>query len=409
MFITFLPEGRRCRIRRNETILETARRNGVAIDSSCHGTRCCGRCRVRVAADEREEKLPAGEPLLRPADNRERMALSPAERNDGWHLACLSIPRHSIFVTVPSPARPLLIPTADGERLPGFDCNHAGSEEIPPFVIRKFGASYWDAYQYAPLMSAAASLIADSNGDPVCKLPFCVTIEAGAFGAEIIFPEAGHLPLPGGYRFHSVQELVDLPDIDFSKGRIAEVLRAIRLLHAVGRPCVLKVEAPFTVLSMLMDSMVLFRGLRKERNLIETAMAKIRRNLVRYIGLAFEAGAEMISYADPSGVVEFVGPKIFREVSGRETVRLLKEVAGLRPGGIVHVCGKTSTSLEYMHLCTFETYELTGKHNFAEALLSVYDRHKVSITGHNCILVTAVPIQHQKVSFLHFPDDPDTG
>ena len=36
----------------------------------------------------------------------------------------------------------------------------------------------------------------------------------------------------------------------------------------------------------------------------------------------------MISYADPSGVVEFVGPKIFREVSGRETVRLLKEVAG---------------------------------------------------------------------------------
>ena len=67
MFITFLPEGHRCRIRRNETILETARRNGVAIDSSCHGTRCCGRCRVRVAADDRDEKLPAVYPLMRPS------------------------------------------------------------------------------------------------------------------------------------------------------------------------------------------------------------------------------------------------------------------------------------------------------------------------------------------------------
>ena len=46
-------------------------------------------------------------------------------------------------------------------------------------------------------------------------------------------------------------------------------------------------------------------------------------------------GADIISYADPSGVVEFVGPKTFKEFSGHQTVLLLREVQQLSGGGIV--------------------------------------------------------------------------
>lgn len=196
MYITFLPSGRRARVKKGETILQAAKRTGVPIESACSGTRCCGLCRVHVLP-EKPSKRWDDEPLVAPSDRRERSALSPEERRDGWHLACMTKPVASIRVEVPKPKKQRLIPTATGEKLPVFDCNHAGSEEIPAFVIRKFGASYWDAYQYAPLMSAASALIADSNGDEVCKLPFCVTIEAGAFGAEISYPENGVLPLPG--------------------------------------------------------------------------------------------------------------------------------------------------------------------------------------------------------------------
>jgi len=89
-------------------------------------------------------------------------------------------------------------------------------------------------------------------------------------------------------------------------------------------------------------------------------------------------------------------------MSGRETVELLKEARSLRPGGIIHICGKTSTSLEYMGMCTSKTYELSGRRSFAQALLDIHDPGRVQITGHNCILVTAAPIEHQCVSFLQF-------
>ncbi len=403
MVVTFMPSGRRCQVKAGDTILSIAHRYGIPIDSSCNGSRCCGRCKVKIEKEGlRDRHVRSQARFVSLLDSRERSALSRTELAEGWRLACMARPLDDVRVTVPKAGKKHLIPTVTGEKLPVFDCNHAGSEEIPPFIIRKFGASYWDAYQYAPLMSAASALIADSSGDPVCKLPFCVTVEAGAFGADIQFPENGHLPLPGSYRFQRLEDLAELPDIDFSTGRIAEVLESVRLLHATGRRIVLKVEAPFSVLSMMMDSMLIFRGVRRQRDLIMAALAKIRRNLVEYIGRAFRAGADIISYADPSGVVEFVGPKIFQTVSGRETVELLKEARSLRPGGIIHICGKTSTSLEYMGMCTSKTYELSGRRNFAQALLDIHDPGRVQITGHNCILVTAAPIEHQRVSFLQF-------
>jgi len=401
-FITFAPSGKRCRIMEGDTVLMAAKRCGVKVDAACFGSRCCGRCKVRIRKAGLPDRHARDEQtFLSPLDGRERTALSRREILEGWRLACMAQPLTDVLVEVPALPKVHLIPTASGKKMPVFECNHAGSEEIPPFVIRKFGASYWDAYQLAPLMSAASALIADSCGDPVCKLPFCVTIEAGAFGAEIRFPEQGHLPLPGKYLFAAAEELVNLPDIDFSAGRIHEVLESVRLLHAVGRRIVLKVEAPFTVLSMLMDSAVLFRALRRQRHLVEAALTKIRRNLVRYIALAFANGVDIISYADPSGVIEFVGPKTFCEVSGRETVCLLHEVENLRPGGIVHICGKTSTSLEYMGLCHFDTFVLPGRRKFADALLTIHDRNKVQFTGHNCILVTAAPVLQPEICFLH--------
>ena len=68
----------------------------------------------------------------------------------------------------------------------------------------------------------------------------------------------------------------------------------------------------------------------------------------------------------------------------------------------MHICGKTSTSLEYMGLCHFDSCVLPGRHNFADALLTIHDRNKVQFTGHNCILVTAAPVLQPKICFLHF-------
>ena len=398
--LVFQPLGRRCRVLPGDTIFMVAKRYGLAPEAVCNGLRSCGRCRVQVKKAGRPERG-REKSSLSPITSRERAVFTPAELVQGWRLACVAKPLDDLVVQLPEIAAPRLIPTVSGQKLPVFECNHAGSEEVPSEIIRKFHVDYWDAYQCGPVMSAVFAMIADTCSDPVCKLPFCITIEAGAFGAEIRFPQSGRLPIPSSnYRFQSLEELVGLEDIDFTRGRIREVLEAVKLLHSVGRRVVLKVEAPFTVLSMLLEMTLIYKGMRQKPLLIEETLQRIRCNLVQYMDLAFAAGADIISYADPSGVVEFVGPNVFREWSGRQTVLLLQEVCQLRHGGIVHICGKTSTSLEYMGMASSQNYRIPGRLNFAQALFRMYDPHKIILTGHNCILMTAEAAENQTVSVI---------
>lgn len=399
-FVTFKPSGRRGRLLPGDTIFSVMKRCGLMPASLCDGKRICGRCRVRVEKEGLPDRKGQGVAYISARTARERTVLSGRELADGWRIACAARPYADITAWLPEMPKPRLIPTVSGEKLPAFECNHAGSEEVPPEVIRKFGVRYWDAYQLGPVMSAVAARIADTCSDSVCKLPFCVTIEAGAFGAEIRFPDSGRLPTPGRYLFDTAAELAQLQDIDFSQGRIHEVLESVRLLHEVGRRVVLKVEAPFTVLSMLMEPVNVYKNLHRNQSDMEQALARIRKNLVEYIRRAFAMGADIISYADPSGVVEFVGPKTFKEFSGHQTVLLLQEVQKLSGGGIVHLCGKTSTSLEYMGMAHSRHCVLPGIMNFAQALFHVYKRDKIVVTGHNCILVTAEPVKNQEIYFI---------
>ena len=73
-----------------ETLLETARKAGVAIDAPCSGNGSCGKCRVRILSGE------AGGEVSR--------HISPADHEPGWRLACAVKPLGDLGVFVPSSA-----------------------------------------------------------------------------------------------------------------------------------------------------------------------------------------------------------------------------------------------------------------------------------------------------------------
>lgn len=94
--VTFQPQGRAVFVLPGTTILEAAGRAGLTIDTPCGGAGTCGKCRVR---------LTAGAPEPTDADRR---ALSQAEIDDGWRLACqtaiesetaVSVPENSLFAS----------------------------------------------------------------------------------------------------------------------------------------------------------------------------------------------------------------------------------------------------------------------------------------------------------------------
>lgn len=89
--IEFEPLGKRAEGRQGETLLEGARRSGVALVAVCGGMGVCGSCKVRVLQGE-----------ISPPTQSELEHLSPSELAKGWRLACQVRPLGPLKVFVPA-------------------------------------------------------------------------------------------------------------------------------------------------------------------------------------------------------------------------------------------------------------------------------------------------------------------
>lgn len=88
--IEFEPIGRRGERPEGETLLQAAQALGVDLVSICGGAGTCGRCKVQVMAG-----------AVSPVSERERKALSDAELQQGFRLACRATPLSDCRVHVP--------------------------------------------------------------------------------------------------------------------------------------------------------------------------------------------------------------------------------------------------------------------------------------------------------------------
>lgn len=82
LVVTFEPMGVQTDARENETILDVARRAGVAIGNSCGAVGVCGRCRIRL--------LDGAEALCPPTSIELRVSRQ-REFEDGERLACQAV------------------------------------------------------------------------------------------------------------------------------------------------------------------------------------------------------------------------------------------------------------------------------------------------------------------------------
>lgn len=266
-----------------------------------------------------------------------------------------------------------------------FKCKGESPEEIPVSIIHSAGVSFYAAHTESNAMAAIAAGKQALERDCVCKVPFCLTVEAEAFGANVIIADDKTGPRFDGYRFTSLEQLTDITAIDLQKGRISEVLHCIEILRERGNIVTLNVEGPFTILGMLMDSFLLFKGINKGRQTMEQTLRVIEDNVVKYILAALEKGAQIISYADPTGALEIVGPKIYRELSGRISYNILKRVEGNLNGAIMHLCGKTSTALEKNGFCRTKPVEVPPGLTYGQSIAHLLLGQDIKFLGHNCM------------------------
>ena len=85
--VLFVPQGKLCRAKSSQTLLDTAKSAGINLPRSCDGKGSCGQCKVRITSGKVRVKHWG--------------SLSSSEINEGYCLACQTFPASGVVVEVP--------------------------------------------------------------------------------------------------------------------------------------------------------------------------------------------------------------------------------------------------------------------------------------------------------------------
>ncbi|MDD3269543.1 MAG: uroporphyrinogen decarboxylase family protein [Syntrophomonadaceae bacterium] len=286
-----------------------------------------------------------------------------------------------------------------------FICAGRDELEIPRKIAEQGGFLFPDLHSNSQEMARLALAIKLNNQNSICTLPFCLTVEAEALGARVNLGNASSGPRISSYSYESIGELKDLKMMDFNSGRIKSVLDAVEMLTRSREFVALNVSGPFTVITSLVDPMVLYKAINKNREAVDDILRIIEENLLRYILEAIKNGANIISYGDAVGTADIVGPKMYKDIAGKASLNLLKrlQTSDELDGCIVHICGKTSVSLEKHGFARSYPIQVSSNQTYGRAIAELLNKSDGSrFIGHNCMKRTVNKLKDDTVWGIKF-------
>ena len=265
-----------------------------------------------------------------------------------------------------------------------FQCTYDNSAGINSEVTEGLGLTFPDAYLHWDTMAALSKALKSHDGAAFCELPFCHTVEAEAMGGIINYGNELAGPRAKEYICTSPEELLALPAIDFLAGRIHEVLLACRALKEEGEHVVLQVSGPFTILNVLIDAKYVFKAMRKKPELMKEVFEKLGGEILRFMEEAKKYGADLISYADSSGGLNILGPKMAEQVVEDFTCGFLAKAEALADDNtMILLCPKTTFAMLGTRKAHFRDLKLSGPMTYGEGCIEMIG--KVRLAGQMCI------------------------
>lgn len=285
------------------------------------------------------------------------------------------------------------------KKIVDFSCTYDNAAGISPEVTERLNLSFPDAYLHSETMEVLAREIKRQEGSTFCELPFCHTVEAEAMGGKIRMGDGRTGPRAGTPVCRTWQDVLELPDIDFSEGRIAQVLTACKNLCSQGETVVLDISGPFTILNSLMDGKDLFPLMRKAPEAMERILRKMEENIFAFAVEAAGAGVKMISYADSAGGVNILGPKHGAWIAEVFTYPLMKKLEAALPEDVlVLLCPKTAFVLLGIEKAEWEDISLSGAMTYAQGCEEAAG--KTRFVGQMCIRNTRYMLENRKIKGL---------
>lgn len=275
-----------------------------------------------------------------------------------------------------------------------FKCISDNLEEIPEKIVKETGVNFPNVHLDSKQMAVLAKAMKDYHGDNITTVPFCLTVEAEALGADIKMGDEKIGPRVGNYVFNSIEDLEKISLIDLSKERISEVLKAVDILKNDDETVALTVQGPFAIMSCLIDPRLFFKAVKKDKLSVDRFMETICDSIVMYIEEGVKRGAKIISFSDSTGTIDVLGPRMYKEYSGRYAYNILKKVENRLGNSILHICGVTSMSMYKAGLLKLIPIEVEKDITYGDALSKIIEeKSDVRIIGHYCLKKTSLKMR----------------
>jgi [methyl-Co(III) methanol-specific corrinoid protein]:coenzyme M methyltransferase len=207
-------------------------------------------------------------------------------------------------------------------------------------VMTAQGAPWPEAHRDEEAMLRLALAMQEATGFDSVALPFCMTVEAEAYGAAVDMGDMvtqpkvkrGVLPDDGSE---------ELPTPDFRAGRAGTVLRAMSKARALRPDAALvgNLVGPVSLLGMLADPLQVLRWTHRQPEVLSRHLDRISESVIEFGRLQRLAGADAICIADPTATGEILGATQFRSFALPHLNRLAQVLRGAGLQVIVHICG----------------------------------------------------------------------
>jgi MtaA/CmuA family methyltransferase len=205
-------------------------------------------------------------------------------------------------------------------------------------LMDSVGVTFPEAHHDPARMMRLGAAAHEMCGLESIKVPFDLTVETGALGADIDYGTRDTLPRTVKPPFETPEGLIAGEDY-VTRGRIPVVLEAIRLsrkTYGTRAPVISSLVGPFTLSALLFGMERFFIWMLQDPHRFRAAMEKATHLCTAYAREQFEAGSHVVQIADPSASRDLISSEKYGALVAPYHRQLC---SAFNAPTVIHICG----------------------------------------------------------------------